>query len=355
MIHRIVLTGGPCAGKTTSLAAIRDYFTEKGFNVYTVPEAATVLFTNGVKPTDDEDELFDLQKHILGMQVFQQEIFNNLASLSGKPSIVLCDRGHMDSKAFVSEESWWTLLDEVYETEGSLRDAHYDAVVHLVTAADGAEAAYSLENNTARRESRIEAVIQDRRIKNAWTGHPHFTIIDNSTNFANKVKRVIKTISKIVGVPEPLEIERKYLVERQDMAEVQVREAKIVQIYLNDASRIRRREADGYTAFTHTMKTRVDIGTSIEKERIISEREFEYLRNMHDPHREPILKRRLSFVYENRQFELDIFSKKNGLQLMEVELNSIDEEVKLPPFVKVLQDVTGNPDYNNSEIARPWH
>jgi hypothetical protein len=35
---------------------------------------------------------------------------------------------------------------------GSCREARYDAVLHLVTAASGAEAFYSLGNNAARTE-----------------------------------------------------------------------------------------------------------------------------------------------------------------------------------------------------------
>lgn len=36
-IYKIVITGGPCAGKTTSLTKIRDDLTAKGFRVFSVP------------------------------------------------------------------------------------------------------------------------------------------------------------------------------------------------------------------------------------------------------------------------------------------------------------------------------
>jgi hypothetical protein len=58
-----------------------------------------------------------------------------------------------------------------------LRDRRYEAVVHLVSAADGAEKFYSKENNEARYESVQEAVELDKRLINAWVGHPHFSII----------------------------------------------------------------------------------------------------------------------------------------------------------------------------------
>ena len=42
-----------------------------------------------------------------------------------------------------------------------MRDRRYEAVVHLVSAADGAEKFYSKENNEARYESKDDAIIKD--------------------------------------------------------------------------------------------------------------------------------------------------------------------------------------------------
>ena len=44
-------------------------------------------------------------------------------------------------------------MDEV-----TVRDQRYDAVYHLVTAADGAEPFYSLANNKGRSESIVQAI-----------------------------------------------------------------------------------------------------------------------------------------------------------------------------------------------------
>ena len=46
--------------------------------------------------------------------------------------------------------------------------ARYDMVLHLVTAADGAEKHYTTANNTARRETAAEAVALDRKIAKNW-------------------------------------------------------------------------------------------------------------------------------------------------------------------------------------------
>ena len=43
-ISKIVITGGPCAGKTTALVRVIEHFSSLGFKVFTIPEVPT-LFT----------------------------------------------------------------------------------------------------------------------------------------------------------------------------------------------------------------------------------------------------------------------------------------------------------------------
>ncbi len=46
-LHKICITGGPCAGKTTALAMLQSDLQQLGFIVLTVPEAATLLMKGG--------------------------------------------------------------------------------------------------------------------------------------------------------------------------------------------------------------------------------------------------------------------------------------------------------------------
>lgn len=46
-VFRICLTGGPCAGKTTALITLNQSLTDRGFRVFMVPEAATLLMKGG--------------------------------------------------------------------------------------------------------------------------------------------------------------------------------------------------------------------------------------------------------------------------------------------------------------------
>lgn len=77
-----------------------------------------------------------------------------MAKLGGSgPAVILCDRGVYDNSAYIEEDSWQAVLDEQAWTQVELRDKRYDGVIHLVSAADGAEKYYTLEGNAARYET----------------------------------------------------------------------------------------------------------------------------------------------------------------------------------------------------------
>ena len=86
-----------------------------------------------------------------------EDNFIQIAMGSDQPTIILCDRGVMDGSAYTDENVWQAILDETGWTTMQLRDRRYEAVIHLVTAAKGAEEFYTTANNEARYESINEA------------------------------------------------------------------------------------------------------------------------------------------------------------------------------------------------------
>jgi hypothetical protein len=60
----------------------------------------------------------------------------------------------MDPRAYMDDECWQAVLDENNWNAVYLRDKRYNMVIHMVTAADGAESFYTFENNTARYETK---------------------------------------------------------------------------------------------------------------------------------------------------------------------------------------------------------
>ena len=56
-VWRLVLTGGPCGGKTTGQARLCTFFENLGWKVYRVPETANILLSGGVKFADLSPEM----------------------------------------------------------------------------------------------------------------------------------------------------------------------------------------------------------------------------------------------------------------------------------------------------------
>ncbi|CAM9140542.1 unnamed protein product, partial [Scytosiphon promiscuus] len=202
-VYKLVLTGGPCAGKTTALSRMGDFFRKKGFRVFTVPEAATSMFSNGISFQDlaTQENRFAFQWSILSLQTTLEDGFERFARGCGQPSILLCDRGLMDGSVYMPPQEWASLVQAKGLDERSLRDGRYDGVLHLVTAACGAEEHYTLENNEVRTEAPSLAREVDAKTEAAWLGHPRHLVFDNSTGFEAKISRVTSAASRLVGLP----------------------------------------------------------------------------------------------------------------------------------------------------------
>ena len=86
-----------------------------------------------------------------------EKIFIEIAQTSETKVIILFDRGVMDGQAYSDPNVWQAILDETGWSTVQLRDRRYEAVIHMMTAAEGAEEFYTDSNNEARYESLEEA------------------------------------------------------------------------------------------------------------------------------------------------------------------------------------------------------
>ena len=186
---KIVLTGGPCAGKTTGLKNVDETLSELGYKVIIVPEAATIAINSGLRCFGEKPlNLYDFQNFMLKFQSQNERLIEETVKHYPEHTkcVLLYDRGLMDNSAYIDTESFEKLLIENNLSKIELLD-HYDMVLHMVTAADGAEEFYTLANNAARSEGIEEAIALDRRTLNAWINHTNLHIIDNSTSFDDKI------------------------------------------------------------------------------------------------------------------------------------------------------------------------
>ena len=198
MIRKIVITGGPCGGKTTAMSRIQSAFTAKGYTVLFVPETATEFISGGVAPwTCGSNAVY--QECQMELQIIKEKLFSKAAaSMPAEKILIVCDRGVMDNKVYMTEEEFASILRNTGKSEEDFLGG-YDAVFHLVTTAKGAKEHYTTANNAARRENVEEAARLDDSLIKAWAGHPHLRVIDNSTGFEEKMDRLLAEISEFLG------------------------------------------------------------------------------------------------------------------------------------------------------------
>ena len=366
---KIILSGGPSAGKSSALAILQQLLEARSYKIFTVFESSSALILNGIRPSENIS-LDDFQEFIIDMQLANEKLFERVAKYYDPNKIIIFyDRGIMDGAAYCDKEAFSKLLKKKKLAVSDVM-SRYDAVFHLVTAADGAEEFYQwndpskddVGNNAARMESPEEARVKDKQTLNAWIGHPHLRVFDNSTDFKGKVDRIIKEVFALLGEPVPSEIERKYLIKKPTDEQIKslgcISKTNIIQTYLKHYDdgvaerRVRQRgtKEDGFS-FYYTEKTDVSTGVRVENERKISKDEYLDLLSEADTSLHQIVKTRYCFVYEKQYFEMDVYPFSDEYAIVEIELNDINENIKLPPL-DFIKDVTDDQRYKNYELAK---
>uniref|UniRef100_A0AC34QRX6 NadR/Ttd14 AAA domain-containing protein n=1 Tax=Panagrolaimus sp. JU765 TaxID=591449 RepID=A0AC34QRX6_9BILA len=374
-VYKLVLTGGPCGGKTTGQDRLATFFEQLGWKVFTVPEAATILLGGGVKFAElSTDQAYQFQKDLLLTLLRIEEVFFNQASLiQDKNVLVICDRGAMDPSAYMDSTNWQKLLKDCKLEQFELRENRYHQIVHMVSAADGAESYYTQLNNATRSEGLNQAISQDRQTRNAWVGHPYVDIVDNGdcTKFDDKILKLCQVVCDRVGVNYSDRLsknskKRKWLILSCDSAQFpKSEEFSVTHDYLLADKpelqvRIRRRCQNNRSTFTITTRQFMPAET-IETRMQMTEREyFKYL-PMKDSSRVTLHKKRRCFNYGSQYFHLDVYVDPlppacQGRQLMVLETYTTkppgDPLPELPPFLKVARDITKDPNFSMYNLAK---
>ena len=322
-----------------------------------------------------------VQDTVMDMQIGLEDSFERVLRARGKPGVLLCDRGLMDGSAYMSQESWERLMRKRdISCVSELREGRYNAVYHLVTAAEGAEQFYTLENNAARTETPELARKLDNMTREAWVGHPNLKIFDNSTDFERKMQRIVEETAKLVGLPAQMQrVTTKFLLKRvPDLAEFpedvkyqvfdvekvcimllvalnyravfQICSYVIYQVYLYDEenvtlnntnedlfseeySFIRKRttinsegeEAGSVYGWTQVQKTHE--GQIIERKRIITKREYYSLFNNRDKSRHIVKQKRISFLWNIQSFTIHVYKEPvSDICILHAQVRSISPE-----------------------------
>ena len=360
-ILRIVITGGPCGGKTTALEEISKIFRVQGYTVFTVNETATELINDGVKPFGNEKDLLaikDFQQAVLDAQLYKEGIREFAAKCCGNDKVViLYDRGILDNRAYLKDEEFKEMIDKKGITEAQII-SRYDLVIHLVTAAAGKEEFYTTDNNTARTETVEEARERDKKTMETWSTHPNQVIIGNDCLFDEKIKRVGNTIRGYLGENEVID-QRKYkieinqldLVELANKQEVHMLKEEIEEFVISnngiEDEMYRKSTIAQASYYTYTKIKYNNDGTKTTVHKNVTEEL--YLDYKSKIEGEPIKKVRYNFIFNNERYRLDFYCSPTHLITLERDVTD-KTNTKLPPFVTKIEEITNDRDYSDATI-----
>lgn len=353
VIKKIVITGGSDAGKTTAMNWIQNNFEKKGYKVIFIDSAAKEFINDGVLKGELKSTL-KYQSIVIDMQIAKEKIYEEAAKqLPFEKILLVCKRGTIDAKAYMSNRDFEYMLKERNLNEVELRDS-YDAVFHLVTSASGAEE-YFLIDDPLRDNLIEEAKRIDDQIINAWTGHKYFRVIDNRSTFQNKMKQLIKEISLFLGEEGPYETQRKFLIKKPDLDLLNklhnCNKVKVIEIYLNEEKNsisklIQRGINSNYTYSKITINKDKNVETET---RLTQDAYIEELINI-DTSKKIIIKDRYCLTVNSVYYEIDIYEHLEDKAICEVELTR-SSELQLPSIIEVIEDITNNEEYTSYYFA----
>ena len=359
-ITKIVMTGGPAGSKTTLTTRLVKELTARGYRVLIAPEAATELISGfGIKPFGNCLSMYDFQFFVVDSQLQKERMAAKAAQLVPEDKVlIICDRGVLDNKAYVSQAEFDTIVNSFSLTEQEILDS-YDAVIHLVSSANGAEYAYSY-NNAARYETLEQAREKEEQALLSWQKHPNRVIIGNSYNFDNKIRKAMNEIYKVLGETPPTQSERKFLIRRADPQSLSAYspvEQLITQSYLLSKSygterRARKVQSQGSTAYYYIEKQQISAVERIERERMLSQKEYVKLISEVDPLFGSITKRRYCMKYDGQYMTIDTYAGSPTLAILDVQLTEDHPNVQFPPELQVIRDVTEKKAYRGNMIAQ---
>jgi hypothetical protein len=221
-------------------------------------------------------------------------------------------------------------------------------VVHLVSAADGAENHYQTNNNEARYETLKEAVDLDQRLINAWVGHPHFSVIQNGVkSFQEKIDQTMSTVLNFIGLPSPSAYVKKFLLVT-DMSNHDINVPKNIKrefFQLDETFLLTRghsalemnllRKIGKNDAFIYSNEIRfVQNNERIQKKKQISGREYIELLETRDPSKKQIRKIRQCFIHERSYFLVESYANVDGQpSILRIETTTEGQKYEIPPFL----------------------
>jgi predicted ATPase len=185
-IKKIVLTGGPGAGKTAVLEMFKKLDLSR---IAILPEAASIIFNGGFWRLPSISARASAQRAIYKVQTEMEKLVEDERAWDW----ALCDRGTLDGLAYwpYDEQSFWDMNETTITSEME----KYYAIIHLRTPLEGR--GYN-NQNPLRVEDSIRAQVIDQRIGTIWQQHPKYFSVENQEDFLLKAKNAIDCVNQLI-------------------------------------------------------------------------------------------------------------------------------------------------------------
>lgn len=183
LVPMLVITGGPCAGKSTVLKYLNSHLRDEIEIVY---EAATFLGADYPKPPNEpaaRSEWLRVFQHDVATKILELEAEAQQQAQANKKLLIVCDRGLADGFAYHPDGVEAVLQIPPY-IDNQLTEVHavhsrYHTVIHMESLAVHHPNQYQTQNNTVRYETVEQAVATDLAIQYAWHAHRNWKLICN--------------------------------------------------------------------------------------------------------------------------------------------------------------------------------
>lgn len=183
--YKIVLTGGPCGGKTDSIDFLSKRLIEQDYSVKIVNETANSLLKLGYMPGVNIS-IFDFQNLLFKIQFLKEYISE------GRANILLCDRGLFDGKVYIEDDDFQKILN-LNKVEEKEVLSTYDGALYFRSIS------YEYPDEFSKRriyESPEVGIIRDERCKKIWIDKIVPCNYDNLDGFKNKQKMIYLALNQ---------------------------------------------------------------------------------------------------------------------------------------------------------------
>lgn len=360
---KIVVTGGPCAGKTTLIAKLKYDLELHDYKVILVPNAQDTLTSMGI--TDDYTRYY--RKLLLKTQLNNEKIAEKAGSQYNN-AVAILDGGIPDQMDGKDE------FKNLLKKHGmSITDAHlrYSVILHMITAAVNAldfyqwkEATEKHQMNPLNPHTPENAIYLDNLTYHKWQNSPQFKSIDNSTDFPLKLERAMEHVFHILDEPIPLYEKQKYLIKRPITDAVTktiadkigyVSRRQIIDTWLKNKDKQIRYRLEAHVSDTNeTTYYKIKNINGIEYPEIISEQRYVQERKdgkAADPSIHEIKRVQFYFKHNDQGFILTVYPFTNTYAILEADVE-LSYDAYMPDEIKTVKSITDDKNYENYEIAK---